>query len=82
MTDYVGRRKECNIVDDYMDFNTINPCKDKYRFEIPNIGICCKAYSESKRIDGKYWIHYPFCKIKNCPIIYPKLLEGAELLKI
>ena len=43
MTNYIGKRKECNIVDDYMDFNSINPCKGKYRFEIPNIGTCCKV---------------------------------------
>ena len=81
MTNYVGKRKECNTIDDYIDFNTINPCEDKYRFEIPNIGICCKAYFESKRIDGKHWIHYPLCEMRNCPVIYSKLLEGAEFKK-
>ena len=78
MANYVGRKEEYNIVNNYIDPNITSPCKNKYRFEIPNIGICCKAYFESKRIDDKYWIHYPLCEIKNCPIIYPKLLEGAE----
>jgi hypothetical protein len=78
MANYVGKRKECNVIDDYMNFNFINLCKGKYRIKIPKVGICCNAYFESKRIDGKYWTHYPLCDVENCPILFPKLLEGAK----
>lgn len=50
-----------------------------YRFNIPNIGVCCKAYSQSKRSDGKHWAHYPLCEGQNCPKLYPFKLEGAKL---
>ena len=51
----------------------------EYRLEIPNVGICCGAYSKSKRTDGLHWSHYPLCENKNCPLMHPNLLEGAEL---
>ena len=56
-----------------------NPTHCEYSFEITNVGMCCGAYSKSKRIDGKHWSHYPICEIKNCPLVYPDLFEGAEL---
>ena len=51
----------------------------KYNITIPTIGICCGAYVESKRKDGKIWGHFPVCKEENCPLIHSELLEGAIL---
>lgn len=52
----------------------------KYRLEIPNVPeMCCDAYSQSKRPDGRHWSHYPECAGKNCPLLYPYLLQGAVL---
>jgi len=50
-----------------------------YHIELPNIGLCCNAYSQSKRNDGKHWSHYPLCNAKDCPKLYPELLKDAEL---
>lgn len=51
----------------------------KYPFEIPGIGMCCDAYSQSKRPDGRHWANYPECEAKNCPRLYPELLGDAKL---
>ena len=52
----------------------------KYELIFPNDGIVhCDAYSQSKRPDGYYWAHYPYCKDENCPLKHPDLLEGAIL---
>ena len=53
-------------------------CKYRTFFELDKT-YYCSAYSKSKRKDGKYWAHYPECKSKNCPLVFPELLEGAEL---
>ena len=41
--------------------------------------VCCKAYFDSKRADGKLWCHFPKCFDINCPLLHPELLEGAKL---
>lgn len=69
----------CDIYNDNWCSEYTNPAHCRYSFEIPNIGICCGAYGESKRLDGRHWAHYPFCEIENCPLMYPDLLEGATL---
>lgn len=51
----------------------------KYTFEIPGVGSCCNAYSESKHPRGYHWAHYPNCCNKECPLVHPELLEGAIL---
>ena len=51
----------------------------KYNINIHFMGVCCKAYYESKRKDGKPWLHFPLCSEENCPLIYSELLEGATL---
>lgn len=56
----------------------------KYHINLPIIGkdtseLCCDAYSQSKRPDGKHWAHYPKCAGMNCPRLYPELLKGAKL---
>lgn len=53
--------------------------KCEHKFNIPGIGRCCQAYSRSKRPDGLYWGHYPFCTDENCPLKHPELLNGAVL---
>lgn len=53
--------------------------KCKYNMFIPFEGICCKAYYESIRPDGKGWMHFPLCDEPNCPLDHPELLEGAKL---
>ena len=69
----------CDLFEDNLCPNYTNPIHCEYSFEIPKIGICCGAYGESKRPDGRHWAHYPFCEEKYCPLIHPELLEGAEL---
>ena len=71
--------ENCDIYSDNICPEYTNPAKCEYSFEIPNIGICCGAYRKSKRADGLHWGHYPICEIENCPLIYPDLLDGAEL---
>lgn len=54
----------------------------QYFFDIPKIGICCKAYSESKHTKEnkwRYWAHYPNCTEENCPLKHPELLQGRTL---
>lgn len=51
----------------------------KYNLDIPGVGMCCDAYSQSKRKDGLHWAHYPFCATENCPLKHPELLESAIL---
>ena len=75
---------ECE--NDVLELNSrLRPFFDKYasdcayKFEIPNIGMCCQAYSKSTRPDGLHWAHYPLCEGKNCPKLYPHLLEDAKL---
>ncbi len=51
----------------------------KYNLNIPNVGMCCKAYYESTRQDGKGWMHFPSCNESDCPLMHPELLEGAIL---
>ena len=51
----------------------------KYNMTIPNVGVCCKAYYESIRPDGKGWMHFPACMEVNCPLIHSELLDGAKL---
>ena len=48
-----------------------------YSIILPNVGVCCAVYSNSKRPDGKWWAHWPKCAEVNCPLKHPKLLEGA-----
>lgn len=53
-----------------------------YYFPIPRIGMCCKAYSESKPTSEnrwRHWAHYPECKEENCPLKHPELLDGRTL---
>ena len=50
-----------------------------YELYIPDVGICCRAYYESKRPDGKLWCHFPKCAEINCPLLHAELLEGAKL---
>ncbi|MBO5711409.1 MAG: hypothetical protein J6R47_01090 [Acholeplasmatales bacterium] len=50
-----------------------------FELYIPDVGICCKAYYESKRSDGKEWCHFPRCYDDKCPLKHPELLEGAKL---
>jgi len=69
----------CDLFEDNLCPNYTNPIHCEYSFEIPKIGICCGAYGESKRPDGRHWAHYPFCEEKDCPLIHPELLDGAEL---
>lgn len=69
----------CDLFEDNLCPNYTNPARCEYSFEISNIGICCGAYGESKRPDGRHWAHYPFCEENDCPLIHPDLLEGAEL---
>ena len=57
-----------------MDNNTC-----KYELYIPDVGICCAAYSRSKRKDGLEWMHFPKCMDEKCPLKHPELLEGAIL---
>ena len=35
----------------------------------------CTLYSYFQ-IDGKYWVNYPDCDMKNCPFFHPELLSG------
>ena len=51
----------------------------KYNIILPNIGVCCKAYYESIRADGKEWLHFPICTEANCPLIHPEVLDDAIL---
>lgn len=51
----------------------------EYNISIPDIGVCCNAYSKSVRADGKVWAHYPTCTEGNCPLVHKELLEGAIL---
>ena len=51
----------------------------EYHFEIPTVGLCCDAYSQSVRKDGKHWANWPFCCEEACPMVHPELLEGAVL---
>ena len=69
----------CDIYNDNICPNYTNPTHCGYSLDILNVGMCCGAYSQSKRADGLYWGHYPICEEKNCPLMYPDLLEGAEL---
>ena len=57
----------------------IKHCDKKYKIFLPRIGICCRAYSASKRPDGLHCAHYPDCKEENCPLVHPELLKGAIL---
>ena len=50
-----------------------------YELDIPGVGICCTAYCNSKRADGKLWWHFPKCAEINCPLLHSELLEGAKL---
>lgn len=49
----------------------MNACE--HIFEIPNVGICCNAYSKTK-CKGKINAHYPLCSDENCPLKRPELL--------
>lgn len=71
--------ENCDIYSDNICPEYTNSENCEYGLEIPNIGICCGAYSKSKRKDGLHWSHYPICEIDNCPLMHPDLLEGAEL---
>lgn len=51
----------------------------EYNISLPTIGMCCKAYYESIRKDGKKWTHFPICTETNCPLIHSELLENAML---
>ena len=54
----------------------------EYFFPIPNVGVCCKAYSESKPSSTnkwRHWAHYPSCTEENCPLKRAELLEGRIL---
>ena len=54
----------------------------EYFFPIPNVGVCCKAYSESKPSSTnkwRHWAHYPSCTEENCPLKRTELLEGRIL---
>lgn len=53
----------------------------KYQIDLLTAGICCKAYLESIRPDGRGWMHFPDCNESNCPLIHPELLEGAILVE-
>lgn len=64
--------------------------KCKYVVEVPVkpsatctkiIEICCDAYHQSIREDGKVWLHFPVCTDRNCPLRHPELLakENARL---
>lgn len=64
----------------YSTPNHTNLVHCEYKFEIPDVGICCGAYHKSTRRDGKQWAHYPCCEAKNCPLIHPDLLGEAELV--
>lgn len=70
----------CDIYRDNICPEYTNPAHCEYSLDIPNVGMCCGAYSKSKRTDGLHWSHYPICEIENCPLMYPDLLDGAELL--
>ena len=48
-----------------------------YSILLPQLGTCCTVYSNSKRLDGKLWAHWPKCSTENCPFEHPELLEGA-----
>ena len=48
-----------------------------YSVILPEAGTCCNVYSQSKRLDGKLWAHWPKCSKENCPFENPALLEGA-----
>jgi len=54
----------------------------EYFFPLPNVGVCCKAYSESKPSSTnkwRHWAHYPSCTEENCPLKRSELLEGRTL---
>ena len=51
----------------------------EYHLEIPTVGLCCDAYYNSKRKDGRTWMHFPFCSEESCPLKHPELLKGATL---
>ena len=53
----------------------------KYTIDIPSGGVGRKAYYESERKDGLFWVHFPFCSEENCPLIHPELLEDATLIE-
>lgn len=58
----------------------VKPCD--YYFTIPKVGVCCKAYSESKPTSEntwRHWAHYPDCTEENCPLMHPELLKGRKL---
>lgn len=65
------------INDIFLNIKTSRICK--FQFIIPSVGVCCDAYSSSKRPDGRHWSHYPECDYKHCPIGNPELLEGSTL---
>ena len=52
-----------------------------YSITLPEAGLCCNVYSNSKRPDGKWWCHWPKCSEENYPITHPELLEGATFDK-
>ena len=52
-----------------------------YSIQLPQNGLCCAAYSCSKRPDGKFWAHFPKCLTENCPFDHPELLDGATFDK-
>ena len=54
-------------------------CRYQKFFPHDNNKMHCFAYCKSKRKDGLYWAHYPYCEDKNCPLAHPELLEGAKL---
>ena len=59
-----------------------NNCDEcPYKIKLPVSGVWCNAYSKSKRLDGRWWAHWPKCSNENCPIEYPELLEGAILIE-
>lgn len=70
----------CDIYRDNICPEYTNPERCEFSLDIPNIGVCCGAYSKSKRADGLHWSHYPVCEIENCPLANLDLLEGAKLL--
>lgn len=66
--------------DDWYVKTEIKTCQ--YFFTIPRVGICCKAYSDSKPTNKnrwKHWANYPECTEENCPLKHPELLNGRTL---
>ena len=57
----------------------MNECKYMNKNFRTNLPPSCAAYYESRRPDGKTWMHFPECKEENCPIEHPELLENAIL---